>query len=136
MSGIIGIKVGMTSVITPEGKKIPCTVVQAGPCSVTQVKTEAKDGYNAIQLGYGSRKDKNVTKPLQGHFKKAGTTSKSKLVEFKEFQAEYKLGDTITVDIFEEGDFVDAVGTSKGKGFQGVVKRHGFSGVGCNTWST
>jgi large subunit ribosomal protein L3 len=130
MSGIIGIKVGMTSVITPEGKKIPCTVVQAGPCSVTQVKTEATDGYNAIQLGYGTRKEKNVTKPLQGHFKKAGTTSKSKLVEFKEFTAEYKLGDTITVDIFEEGDFVDAVGTSKGKGFQGVVKRHGFSGVG------
>lgn len=130
MSGIIGIKVGMTSVITAEGKKVPCTVVQAGPCIVTQVKTDAIDGYSAIQLGFGERKDKNVTKPLQGHYKKAGTTSKSKLVEFKTFAVDCKLGDTISVDIFEEGDFVDVVGTTKGKGFQGVVKRHGFAGVG------
>lgn len=133
MSGLIGIKVGMTSVISPDGKKIPCTVVQAGPCVVTQVKTDATDGYSAVQLGFGVRKEKNVTKPLQGHFKKAGTASKHKLVEFKKFETEYKLGDTITVDIFAEGDFVDAIGTSKGKGFQGVVKRHGFSGVGGST---
>lgn len=130
MSGIIGKKVGMTSIITPEGKKVPCTVIQAGPCTVTQVKTASTDGYEAVQLGYGEKKEKNIGKPLMGHFKKAGTAPKSKLVEFKGFTAEVKTGDTITVDIFEDGDFVDVVGTSKGKGFQGVVKRHGFGGVG------
>lgn len=133
MSGIIGIKVGMTSVITPEGKKIPCTVIQAGPCTVTQVKTQDTDGYNAIQLGYGEARLKNTNKPAQGHFKKSGSAPKSKLAEFKGFESELRPGDVITVDIFQEGDFVDAVGTSKGKGFQGVVKRHGFSGVGANT---
>jgi len=130
MSGIIGKKVGMTSIITPEGKKVPCTVIQAGPCTVTQVKTASTDGYEAVQLGYGEKKEKNIGKPLMGHFKKAGTAPKSKLVEFKGFGAEVKTGDTITVDIFEDGDYVDVVGTSKGKGFQGVVKRHGFAGLG------
>jgi large subunit ribosomal protein L3 len=133
MSGIIGKKVGMTSVITPEGKKLACTVIQAGPCVVTQVKTESTDGYNAIQLGFGEAKAKNTGKPLTGHFKKAGTTPKHKLVEFKTFESGLNLGDLVTVDIFEEGDFIDAIGTTKGKGFQGVVKRHGFSGVGGTT---
>ena len=132
MAGIIGKKVEMTSVITPEGKKIPCTVIQAGPCVVTQVKTRENDGYVAIQLGFGDKKEKNTTKALKGHFAKSNTTPLSKLVEF-EFENSLKLGDHVTVDIFQEGEFVDAVGTSKGKGFQGVVKRHGFAGVGAQT---
>lgn len=132
MSGIIGKKVGMTSVITPEGKKLACTVIQAGPCVVTQVKTVESDGYNAVQLGYGEAKPKNTGKPMAGHFAKAKTSPKSKLAEFQ-FEQAVNLGDTITVDLFEEGDFVDAISDAKGKGFQGVVKRHGFGGVGGTT---
>ena len=133
MSGIIGKKVGMTSIFDAEGKNIPCTVIEAGPCVVTQVKTEEKDGYSSIQLGYDEAKEKNTNQPLKGHFAKASTTPKRKLVEFKGFEDALNLGDTITVDIFNEGDYVDVVGTSKGKGFQGVVKRHGFAGVGGQT---
>lgn len=130
MSGIIGKKIGMTSLYNADGTAVPCTLIQAGPCVVTQVRTVEKDGYNAIQLGFGDKREKNTTKPLQGHFKKAGTTPKRKVVEFKEFEKPFNLGDIVAADLFIEGDFVDAVGTSKGKGFQGVVKRHGFSGVG------
>ncbi len=133
MSGIIGKKVGMTSIFDAEGRNIPCTVIEAGPCVVTQVKTEEKDGYSSIQLGFDEAKEKNVTQPLKGHYAKANTTPKRKLVEFSEFENELNLGDTVTVDIFAEGDYVDVVGTSKGKGFQGVVKRHGFGGVGGQT---
>lgn len=134
MSGIIGKKIGMTSMFDAEGKSIGVTLIQAGPCVVTQVKSVEKDGYNAIQLSYGDKKEKSTSKALIGHFKKAGTTPKVKLAEFKEFKKEYNLGDSISLqDIFIEGDFVDAIGTSKGKGFQGVVKRHGFSGVGGQT---
>lgn len=132
MSGLIGKKIGMTSVYSEEGKNIPCTVIEAGPCTVTQIRTEEKDGYSAVQLGFGEKKEKNTTKALQGHFKKAKTTPKSKLVEFP-LEGEVALGDVINVDILEEGEFVDVVGTSKGKGFQGVVKRHGFGGVGQRT---
>ena len=130
MPGLIGKKVGMTSVFSAEGKSIPCTVIEAGPCVVTQVKTIEKDGYTAIQLGFDDKKEKNTTKPLSGHFKKAGTTPKRKLVEFSGYDVEYKLGDVIDVNLFEGTEYVDVVGTSKGKGFQGVVKRHGFAGVG------
>ncbi|RYU93932.1 50S ribosomal protein L3 [Emticicia agri] len=134
MSGIIGKKVGMTTIFNAEGQAVPCTLIEAGPCVVTQVRTEEKDGYKAIQLGYGDKKEKNTSRPLVGHFKKAGTTPKRKLVEFKEFEKEYSLGDTIRIeDVFAEGDFLDASGNSKGRGFQGVVKRHGFSGVGGQT---
>jgi len=133
MSGIIGKKVGMTSIFDAEGRNIPCTVIEAGPCVVTQVKTEEKDGYSSIQLGFDEAKEKNVTQPLKGHYAKANTTPKRKLVEFSEFENGLNLGDTVTVDIFVEGDYVDVVGTSKGKGFQGVVKRHGFAGVGGQT---
>ncbi len=133
MSGIIGKKVGMTSIFDVSGKNIPCTVIEAGPCVVTQVKSVETDGYAAVQLAYGEKKEKNTTAPLKGHFQKAGTAPKSKLVEFKTFEDQKSLGDTVTVDIFEIGDFVDVVGTSKGKGFQGVVKRHGFGGVGMQT---
>lgn len=133
MSGIIGKKVGMTSIFDAEGRNIPCTVIEAGPCVVTQVKTEEKDGYASIQLGFDEAKEKNTTSPLKGHFAKANTTPKRKLVEFDGFASETSLGDVITVDLFQEGDFVDVVGTSKGKGFQGVVKRHGFGGVGMQT---
>ena len=129
MPGIIGKKIGMTSIYSAEGKATPCTVIEAGPCVVTQVKTEEKDGYSAVQLAYGDKREKNTPKALQGHFKKANTTPKSKLVEFAGFE-DLKLGDVVSVDIFEENTFVDVVGTSKGKGFQGVVKRHGFGGVG------
>lgn len=132
MSGLIGKKVGMTSIYTEEGKNVPCTVIEAGPCTVTQIRTEEKDGYSAVQLGFGEKKEKNTSKPLQGHFKKANTTPKAKLVEFA-FDTEVALGDVINADILEEGEFVDVVGTSKGKGFQGVVKRHGFGGVGQRT---
>lgn len=130
MSGLIGRKVGMTTLFDEEGKNIPCTIVEAGPCVVTQLKTEDTDGYQAIQLGYGEAKEKHVTAAMAGHFKKAKTTPKKKIVEFKFEEGEYKAGDVIDVSIFEEGEFVDVVGTSKGKGFQGVVKRHGFAGVG------
>jgi large subunit ribosomal protein L3 len=129
MPGIIGRKVGMTSIYSAEGKAMPCTVIEAGPCVVTQVKTQDRDGYEAIQLGYGDRKEKNTPNALKGHFKKANTTPKAKLVEFKGF-GNVNLGDLVNVDIFEEGEYVSIVGTSKGKGFQGVVKRHGFGGVG------
>ncbi len=133
MSGIIGKKVGMTSIFDAEGKNIPCTVIEAGPCVVTQVRTVDKDGYAAVQLAYDEKKEKNTSGPMKGHFAKANTTPKRKLVEFKTFEDEKSLGEAVTVELFAEGDFVDVVGTSKGKGFQGVVKRHGFSGVGMQT---
>ncbi|SKB54794.1 50S ribosomal protein L3 [Daejeonella lutea] len=133
MSGIIGKKVGMTSIFDADGKNIPCTVIEAGPCVVTQLRTVDTDGYTAVQLAFSDKKEKNTTGSLKGHFAKAGTTPKRKLVEFKTFEDEKALGDTVDVSIFEEGDFVDVVGTSKGKGFQGVVKRHGFGGVGGQT---
>jgi large subunit ribosomal protein L3 len=130
MSGIIGKKVGMTSLFNEDGKNIPCTVIQAGPCPVLQVRTEDVDGYSAIQLGFDDKSEKNVSKAMIGHFKKAGSGPKAKLVEFRsEFQQEVKLGDVLNVELFAEGEFVDVTGTSKGKGFQGVVKRHGFGGV-------
>jgi large subunit ribosomal protein L3 len=133
MPGLIGKKVGMTSVFSAEGKSIPCTVIEAGPCVVTQVKTTEKDGYAALQLGFGEAKEKNTTKPLMGHFKKAGTTPKRKLLEFSGYDVDYKLGEVIDVTLFNGTVFVDVIGTSKGKGFQGVVKRHGFGGVGQST---
>jgi len=120
----------MTSIFDDNGKNIPCTVIQVGPCVVTQVRTKEIDGYNALQLGFDDKAEKQTTKALKGHFKKAGTTAKKRVVEFQGFDEEYKLGDVITVDHFKEGEFVDVAGTSKGKGFQGVVKRHGFAGVG------
>lgn len=133
MSGIIGKKIGMTSLYNADGTAVPCTLIEAGPCVVTQVKTVEKEGYSAIQLGYGEKKEKHTSRPLLGHFKKAGTTPKKKLVEFKSFEQSLDLGAVITAELFVEGDFVDAIGTSKGKGFQGVVKRHGFGGVGGQT---
>ncbi|NOR75919.1 MAG: 50S ribosomal protein L3 [Draconibacterium sp.] len=130
MAGIIGKKIGMTSVFSVEGKNIPCTVIEAGPCVVTQVKTEETDGYNALQLAYGDKKEKKTTKAEFGHFKKAGVTPKRKVVEFKNnFQDSFELGQEIDVSVFHENDYVDVVGVSKGKGFQGVVKRHNFKGV-------
>ena len=129
MPGLIGRKIGMTSVFSADGKNVPCTVIEAGPCVVTQVKTVEKDGYKAYQLGYGEAKEKRTNKPMTGIFKKAGTTPKKHLAEFK-FDEEYNLGDTLTVEMFNGVWYVDVVGTSKGKGFQGVVKRHGFGGVG------
>ena len=135
MPGLIGKKIGMTSVFGADGKNIPCTVIEAGPCVVTQIRTVEKDGYAAVQLAYDEISEKHASKALKGHFEKAGTTPKRKLVEFKaDFEQELKLGDTLTVaDIFEGVSYVDVVGTSKGKGFQGVVKRHGFAGVGGQT---
>ncbi|MEM7380166.1 MAG: 50S ribosomal protein L3 [Bacteroidota bacterium] len=130
MSGLIGKKVGMTSIFDENGKNIPCTVIEAGPCVVTQVRTEEVDGYNALQLGFDDKAEKRANKAEMGHMKKAGTSPKKKVVEFREFEGEHKLGDTIGVDLFVEGEFVDVSATSKGKGFQGVVKRHGFGGVG------
>ena len=132
MPGLIGKKIGMTSVFGADGKNIPCTVIEAGPCVVTQIRTVEKDGYAAVQLAYDEISEKHASKALKGHFEKAGTTPKRKLVEFKaDFAQDLKLGDTLTVaDIFEGVAYVDVVGTSKGKGFQGVVKRHGFAGVG------
>ncbi len=130
MSGLIGKKIGMTSLFDDNGKNIPCTVIEVGPCVVTQVRTEEVDGYNALQLGFDDKAEKRTNSASKGHFKKAGTTAKKKVVEFKGFEEEYKLGDTLTVDLFEEGEFVDVSAVSKGKGFQGVVKRHGFAGVG------
>ncbi len=124
----------MTSLYNADGQALACTVIEAGPCVVTQVKTQESDGYQAVQLGYGEKKEKRTTKPLLGHFKKAGTTPKRKLVEFKTFEKNLDLGQTLEVaDVFVEGDFVDVVGTVKGRGFQGVVKRHGFGGVGGQT---
>lgn len=124
----------MTSVYTADGQALACTVIEAGPCVVTQVKTDETDGYKAVQLGFGEKKEKHTTQPLVGHFKKAGTTPKRKLVEFKEFEDGLNLGQALSVaDVFGEGDFVDVVGTAKGRGFQGVVKRHGFAGVGGQT---
>jgi large subunit ribosomal protein L3 len=133
MPGLIGKKIGMTSVFSAEGKNVPCTVIEAGPCVVTQVKTMETDGYEAIQLAFDEKREKSTTNPLKGHFKKAGTSPKAKLVELKEFENELKLGDVVTVDLFDENTFVDITGVSKGKGFQGVVKRHGFAGVGDKT---
>ena len=134
MSGLIGKKIGMTSVYNADGQALACTVIETGPCVVTQVRSIEKDGYTAVQLGYGDKKEKHSNKPEMGHFKKAGTTPKRKLVEFKEFEKQLNLGETLTVaDVFTEEDFVDVVGTVKGRGFQGVVKRHGFAGVGGQT---
>ena len=135
MPGIIGRKIGMTSIYTPEGENVACTVIEAGPCVVTQVKNQETDGYRAVQLAFGERKEKNTPKAAIGHFKKANTTPKKEQVEFRDFGTEFdafaELGKEIRIaDVFVEGDFIDAVGTSKGRGFQGVVKRHGFSGVG------
>ncbi|MDR3366631.1 MAG: 50S ribosomal protein L3 [Prevotellaceae bacterium] len=137
MAGIIGKKIGMTSVFGADGKNIPCTVIEAGPCVVTQVKSVETDGYAALQLAYDDKREKNTTKSLLGHFKKAGTAPKRKVVEFSPFAGKESkalaMGDTVTVDFFEENNWVDVVGISKGKGFQGVVKRHGFAGVGGQT---
>jgi large subunit ribosomal protein L3 len=133
MAGLIGKKIGMTSVFSVEGKNIPCTVIQAGPCVVTQVKSVGTDGYDSIQLGFEDKKEKHTNKAELGHFKKAATEPKRKIVEFKELEGEFKLGDTVTVDSIIEEGWVDVQGVTKGKGFQGVVKRHGFSGVGDST---
>jgi large subunit ribosomal protein L3 len=129
MPGLIGRKVGMTSIYSAEGKATPCTVIEAGPCVVTQVKTNETDGYEAVQLGFGTRKEKNTPKALKGHFAKSNTTPKAKLAEFEQMNY-LNLGDVVNCEIFAEGEFVDVTGTSKGKGFQGVVKRHNFGGVG------
>ena len=133
MSGLIGKKVGMTSIFDENGKNIPCTIIEAGPCVVTQVRTKEVDGYDALQLGFDDKAEKRATKAELGHFKKAGSSVKKKVIEFQGFEDNYKLGDTITVDFFAEGEFVDISGISKGKGFQGVVRRHGFGGVGQTT---
>lgn len=133
MPGLIGKKLGMTSTYSAEGKNIPCTIIQAGPCVVTQVKTVEKDGYAAVQLGFGERKEKNTPASLKGHFKKAKTAPKRFLSEFSGYEETLKLGDEVNVEIFFEGEYIDVVGKTKGKGFQGVVKRHGFGGVGQST---
>jgi large subunit ribosomal protein L3 len=133
MSGLIGKKIGMTSLFSAEGKYVPCTVIQAGPCVVTQVKTKETDGYDAVQLAYDERKEKHTSAAMKGHFKKAGVAPMKKLVEFKGFEDSKNTGDQITVELFQEGDLVDVSGISKGKGFQGVMKRHGFGGVGGTT---
>jgi large subunit ribosomal protein L3 len=133
MSGLIGKKIGMTNIHNTVGDQVPCTVIQAGPCVVTQVKTTEKEGYNAYQLGFAEKTEKHTSSAQKGHFKKANTTAKTKLVEFRNFEKELKAGDILDVNLFQEGDIVDVAGTSKGKGFQGVVKRWGFSGVGSRT---
>ena len=133
MPGLLGKKVGMTSVFSADGKNVPCTVIEVGPCVVTQIKTVEKDGYEAVQVGFEETTEKHVSKPILGHLKKAGVAPMKHLAEFKGFDQEYKLGDVITVDLFEGHDFVDVCGISKGHGFQGVVKRHGFGGVGQST---
>ena len=134
MPGLIGKKIGMTSVFSADGKNVPCTVIEVGPCVVTQVKTVETDGYEALQIGFVEKKDKHTTRAEAGHFKKAGVAPQRHLAEFKNFEEEHKAGETLTVDsLFADGDFVDVAGTSKGKGFQGVVKRHGFGGVGQRT---
>ncbi len=130
MSGIIGKKVGMTSFFDANGRYQPCTIIEAGPCVVTQVKTNEKDGYSALQLSFDEKKEKNTSAAMKGHFALSKTTPKRKVAEFRHFEEMRNLGDVVTVELFAEGDFVDVIGTSKGKGFQGVVKRHGFSGVG------
>lgn len=131
MPGLIGKKIGMTSIFSAEGKSLPCTLIEAGPCVVTQVKTTEKDGYESVQLGFGKRKEKNTPAALKGHFKKAKTEPKARVAEFYDFKQELAIGDTLGLsDVFAEGEFVSVVGTSKGKGFQGVVKRHNFAGVG------
>ena len=130
MPGLLGKKIGMTSVFSVEGKNLPCTVIEVGPCVVTQIKTKEKDGYQAVQVGFQEMKEKHATKPEAGHFKKAGVAPQRYLAEFKDFENEYKLGDVITAEFFSNVVYVDVVGTSKGKGFQGVMKRHGFGGVG------
>jgi large subunit ribosomal protein L3 len=133
MSGIIGKKIGMTSFFDANGKYVPCTVIEAGPCVVTQVKTNEKDGYSALQLAFDEKKEKHTSSAMKGHFALAKTAPKRKIVEFRTFEETKNLGDVITIDLFSEGEFVDIVGTSKGKGFQGVMKRHGFGGVGGST---
>jgi large subunit ribosomal protein L3 len=133
MPGLIGKKIGMTSVFSVEGKNIPCTVIEAGPCTVTQIRTLKTDGYEAVQLGFIEKKEKHATKAEIGHYKKAGTTPKRKVVEFDGFGSDVKLGDVLTVDMIEADTFIDITGVSKGRGFQGVVRRHGFSGVGQST---
>ena len=130
MSGLIGKKIGMTSIFDDNGKNIPCTVIQAGPCVVTQIKSNDVDGYSAVQLGFNDKSDKHSNKSEAGHFSKSKTSAKYKLVEFQNFDSDLNLGDSVSVDHFTEGEFVDVSGNSKGKGFQGVVKRHGFAGVG------
>jgi len=132
MSGLIGKKVGMTSIYDANGKNIPCTVIEAGPCVVTQIRSKEKEGYDAIQLAFEDKKEKHTTKAEMGHFRKAGITPKKVLAEFTRFEADHQkvFGDIIKVDIFQEGEYIDVVGVSKGKGFQGVVKRHHFHGVG------
>ena len=130
MPGLLGKKIGMMSVFSADGKNVPCTVIEAGPCAVTQVKTIEKDGYEAVQVGFQDQKESRVNAPLMGHFKKAGVAPKRHLAEFKGFETELNLGDVITVDLFADTSYVSVTGTSKGKGFQGVVKRHNFGGVG------
>ncbi|MCU0334173.1 MAG: 50S ribosomal protein L3 [Chitinophagaceae bacterium] len=130
MKGIIGKKVGMTSIFDPNGKQVACTIVEAGPCVVSQIKTVDSDGYNALQLAFGDKKEKHATKAEVNHFAKSNNAPKRFVKEFRDYSLEKALGDVVTVDIFAEGEKVDVVGTTKGKGFQGVVKRHGFSGVG------
>ncbi len=129
MSGLLGKKIGMTSIYDENGKNIPCTVIEAGPCIVTQIRTKAVDGYEAIQLSFDERKEKHTTKALKGHFDKANTTPKKYVAEFTRFEDRKQFGEVLTVEVFKEGEYIDVVGRSKGKGFQGVVKRHGFSGV-------
>ena len=133
MSGLIGKKIGMTSLYDEKGNNLACTIIKAGPCVVTQIKNEEKDGYNSVQLGFLDKKERNINKAEAGHFKNAKTAPKSNLFEFKNFENELSVGDVLNVDHFSEGEFVDISGTSKGKGFQGVVKRHGFAGVGQST---
>jgi large subunit ribosomal protein L3 len=133
MSGLIGKKIGMSSIYSADGKNVACTVIQAGPCVITQVKTKEGDGYTSLQLSFDEKREKSTTAALKGHFAKAKTTPKRKVAEFRHFVTEHNLGDVLDVSLFTEGDFVDVVGTSKGKGFQGVVKRHGFGGVGRQT---
>ena len=133
MPGLIGKKIGMTSLFDDNGKNLPCTVIEAGPCVVTQLKTTEKDGYEAVQIAYGDKREKVVSNAQIGHFKKAGTSPKHRIIEIDSLAEEVKLGDEVAVDIFQEGEFVDISGVSKGKGFQGVVKRHGFGGVGQST---
>lgn len=135
MSGLLGKKIGMTSVYDASGKMVPCTVIEAGPCVVTQIRTKEKDGYDAIQLSFDEAKEKNVNKPMMGHFKKANTTPKRIMAEFTRFEAEHRkdFGESLGVEVFIEGEYIDVSGVSKGKGFQGVIRRHNFSGVGGTT---
>ncbi|MCZ2443604.1 MAG: 50S ribosomal protein L3 [Flavobacteriales bacterium] len=133
MSGLIGKKIGMTSIYNEKGQIVPCTIIEAGPCVITQIKTQEKEGYDSIQLSFDEKKEKHTTKAESGHYKKAGSAPMRKTVEFRRMEGEFKLGDVLTAEYFQEGEYVDVVGTSKGKGFQGVVKRHGFSGVGGRT---